>query len=223
MTKTKRRISLFPSTSEDLRSEEDKDKEIDRRPRIQELDIDFDTQKVFMDREYVYRNGDPARILCVDSEDPDFPVVSLTPSGIPRRHYANGRKTDSSGYRIRDLQELKEFRNIENISESTDVEDTNTYGEEPENNIRNEIPEGWRVEYRGIGWKSSGAVYYGYCYTHDLFTAEGLRLAQLPKIYISVDGEESVMRGETAADDETHYWEFIPPEDYVDPRGPLND
>lgn len=42
-----------------------------------------------MDRKYRYRNGEPARVLCVDASG-EYPVISLTTLGAITRHKSNG-------------------------------------------------------------------------------------------------------------------------------------
>ncbi|OOY15095.1 hypothetical protein [Thioclava sp. DLFJ4-1] len=49
---------------------------------------------ISMDKEYRYRNGGPARVLCVDASGTQ-PVITLTKDGIVRRHYPDGKWTDS--------------------------------------------------------------------------------------------------------------------------------
>lgn len=44
---------------------------------------------ISMDKEYRYRNGEPARVLCVDAGGPE-PVISLAKNGSIRRHRPDG-------------------------------------------------------------------------------------------------------------------------------------
>ena len=37
-----------------------------------------------------YRNGEPARILCTDSGDELYPIVSITKQGVPITHNTKG-------------------------------------------------------------------------------------------------------------------------------------
>lgn len=46
-----------------------------------------------MGKQYEYRCGKPARILCVDKAG-DRPIVSCDPDGIVMCHYANGQIVD---------------------------------------------------------------------------------------------------------------------------------
>jgi len=47
-------------------------------------------EPISLDKKYKYRNGEPARILCVDGNKPDFPVVSQTVDGVLRGHRPQG-------------------------------------------------------------------------------------------------------------------------------------
>lgn len=49
---------------------------------------------ISMDKEYRYRNGGPARVLCIDASGTQ-PVITLTKDGIVRRHHPDGKWTDS--------------------------------------------------------------------------------------------------------------------------------
>ena len=39
---------------------------------------------------YDYRNGNPARVICVDAPDTDYPVISIDPTGFPLSHTSAG-------------------------------------------------------------------------------------------------------------------------------------
>lgn len=52
-----------------------------------------------MNKEYLYRNGEKARILCVDRPSEIFPVVSMNENGAIMTHTADGRKArEPEGY-----------------------------------------------------------------------------------------------------------------------------
>lgn len=51
----------------------------------------MNTDLISMDKKYKYRNGIPARVLCIDSGRAKYPVLSLPPDGTPIFHTANGR------------------------------------------------------------------------------------------------------------------------------------
>ena len=46
--------------------------------------------QITMDKKYIYRNGESARILCVDSNKIEFPVVSIANDGTLCYHHADG-------------------------------------------------------------------------------------------------------------------------------------
>ena len=46
--------------------------------------------QITMDKKYTYRNGESARILCIDSNKINFPVVSITNDGTLCYHHADG-------------------------------------------------------------------------------------------------------------------------------------
>jgi hypothetical protein len=50
---------------------------------------------ISMNKEYKYRNGEPARVLCVDrmcyKSTHTYSVVSMSRDGSPRQHYNDGR------------------------------------------------------------------------------------------------------------------------------------
>ena len=46
---------------------------------------------ITMDKKYTYGNGEPARILCVDRNCKDFPVLALAIDGTVTVHTAYGR------------------------------------------------------------------------------------------------------------------------------------
>jgi len=45
---------------------------------------------ITMDKQYRYRNGNPARVLCVDGPKENFPVISVTGNGAMFSHTADG-------------------------------------------------------------------------------------------------------------------------------------
>ena len=47
--------------------------------------------KINLSKTYKYRNGEPARVLCVDGASENYPVVSLTSAGEPFTHDPNGK------------------------------------------------------------------------------------------------------------------------------------
>jgi hypothetical protein len=49
---------------------------------------------ISMDKKYKYRNGEPARVLCVDRANSQMPVVSLTADGAITLH------TKAGGYLV---------------------------------------------------------------------------------------------------------------------------
>jgi hypothetical protein len=46
---------------------------------------------ISMDKKYKYRNGEPARVLCVDRANSTVPVVALTKDGVITLHTDTGR------------------------------------------------------------------------------------------------------------------------------------
>lgn len=51
--------------------------------------------KIEMGKQYIYRNGEPARVLCVDAPG-EWPVVAINGCGTVSTHLANGRYFESS-------------------------------------------------------------------------------------------------------------------------------
>lgn len=53
-----------------------------------------------MSKKYRYRNGEPARVLCVDAESggelAERPVLSIGPNVALTRHYQNGKTHEAS-------------------------------------------------------------------------------------------------------------------------------
>jgi hypothetical protein len=47
--------------------------------------------KIDINKKYRYRNGKPARILCVDAPDQDDPVISMDEQSLINRHKPDGR------------------------------------------------------------------------------------------------------------------------------------
>lgn len=48
--------------------------------------------QITMDKKYTYRNGESARILCVDRPDADIPVISMRANGALIFHRAYGKE-----------------------------------------------------------------------------------------------------------------------------------
>ena len=46
--------------------------------------------QITMGKKYTYKNGQPARILCVDGPNTKFPVISMDIGGLIHHHAANG-------------------------------------------------------------------------------------------------------------------------------------
>ena len=62
-----------------------------------------------MDKKYEYRNGEPARVLCVDSGHDNFPVVSVNKHGYVNTHTKHGTYWDCENEMDEwDLIEVKE-------------------------------------------------------------------------------------------------------------------
>lgn len=64
---------------------------------------------ISMERKYTYRNGEPARILCVDAPV-KYPVRSMDENGHIWTHACNGVSLDGA---ILDLIEVKEKKTLE--------------------------------------------------------------------------------------------------------------
>lgn len=60
---------------------------------------------------YKYRNGEPARVLCVDALGPQ-PVISVDTNGNPSTHCADGKWNTFDTPHSRDLIEVREPRVI---------------------------------------------------------------------------------------------------------------
>ena len=54
------------------------------------------TKKIKMKHEYKYRNGDPARVLCVDAGSSNYPVISVENNGACHSHTEKGVYWDVS-------------------------------------------------------------------------------------------------------------------------------
>ena len=68
--------------------------------------------KIDINKKYRYRNGKPARIVCVDAEG-DRPVVSLNgKNSYAHKHYENGRYYETGEECQFDLIEISEPREI---------------------------------------------------------------------------------------------------------------
>ena len=64
------------------------------------------SDKITMEGQYTYRNGEPARVLCVDSRNQNWPVVSENPSGDIFVH-----KNDGTHFSVaRDLIPVEPFK-----------------------------------------------------------------------------------------------------------------
>ena len=61
-----------------------------------------------INKKYRYRNGEEARILCVDSGDENYPVIALTIEGQTSRHTKSGTLWNIEGQHIWDLVEVKD-------------------------------------------------------------------------------------------------------------------
>lgn len=64
-------------------------------------------RKISMDREYEYRNGEPARVLCVDRNSISYPVVSINNLGNLIYHSQLGAANDACISSQWDLIEVK--------------------------------------------------------------------------------------------------------------------
>ena len=51
--------------------------------------------KISMDKKYRYRNGQPARVLCVDRPESDYPVITLSLDGDVQSHTWKGKYCSS--------------------------------------------------------------------------------------------------------------------------------
>jgi hypothetical protein len=65
--------------------------------------------KIDINKKYYYRNGEPARIICVDAPG-DQPVISLDGSGDTLKHKATGQFFLSNDESSLDLIEVREPR-----------------------------------------------------------------------------------------------------------------
>jgi len=63
---------------------------------------------ISMTKKYRYRNGEEARILCVDGFDKTYPIVSMTPSGQSLLHHISGESLNPDN-REYDLVEIIEL------------------------------------------------------------------------------------------------------------------
>lgn len=64
------------------------------------------SEQITMDGQYTYRNGEPARVLCVDRPG-DIPVLSMSASGVVFCHDARGKKSPQFGYERGDYDLIK--------------------------------------------------------------------------------------------------------------------
>ena len=64
-----------------------------------------------------YRNGEPARILCTDSGDELYPIVSITEKGVPITHDAKGlaRVVRESEYDLINIPNKKTVEVLVNV------------------------------------------------------------------------------------------------------------
>ena len=60
---------------------------------------------IAMDKQYRYRNGEPARVLCVDRPN-DWTVVSMGDTGSLHLHQNDGRSSMMKTEHVRDLIEV---------------------------------------------------------------------------------------------------------------------
>lgn len=63
---------------------------------------------ITLDKKYRYRNGDPARVLCVDANDDKWPIISLNDRGNVVYHTAEGIATQGDSTTDIDLIEVRE-------------------------------------------------------------------------------------------------------------------
>ena len=68
--------------------------------------------KIDINKKYRYRNGKPARILCVDAPDQDDPVISMDEQSLINRHKPDGRYYPDESSCL-DLIEVREPREWE--------------------------------------------------------------------------------------------------------------
>jgi len=62
---------------------------------------------ITMDKKYKYRNGEEARILCVDAPAGDAPIISMGPDGYIYRHSTDGIFNKKGGFDDYNLIEVK--------------------------------------------------------------------------------------------------------------------
>lgn len=65
----------------------------------------MEQKEIRMDKKYTYRNGEVARIICIDAPHSSWPVIALDTSGIITRHTDMGISNKDLIY---DLIEVKE-------------------------------------------------------------------------------------------------------------------
>jgi len=69
-----------------------------------------------INKKYRFRNGEDARILCVDSGDENYPVIALTREGQTSLHTKSGALWNAlwiiEGQHIWDLVEVKEKKTL---------------------------------------------------------------------------------------------------------------
>ena len=66
---------------------------------------------ISMDKKYKYRNGEPARVLCIDSSGL-YPVISLDPEGYTIKHISTGHFYGIDRMNAFDLIEVKEEKTL---------------------------------------------------------------------------------------------------------------
>lgn len=60
-------------------------------------EMKMEQQEISLNKKYTYRNGEPARILCVDGGDKSYPVIAITIEGQTSRHTKSGNLWDVEG------------------------------------------------------------------------------------------------------------------------------
>lgn len=65
---------------------------------------------ITLEKKYTYRNGEPARVLCIDAPGPPQTVVALDIRGMATYHFPDGAYTSSDTPDPRDLIEAREPR-----------------------------------------------------------------------------------------------------------------
>lgn len=98
--------------------------------------------KIDINKKYRYRNGKPARILCVDAPG-DQPVISINNEGSVHGHEANGNFYPYGGSSRSDLIEVREPREWKAVVVTNDARLPDgtlaNYDEGDEDNPRYEV------------------------------------------------------------------------------------